>query len=88
MRLTPTIVEVVVHAPAAARRFQPGQFYRLQNFEALAPRTHGTRLAMEGLALTGAWVDRERGLVSIDRARNGRLVRSVRIAVAPASRSC
>ena len=28
-------------------------------------RTHGTRLAMEGLALTGAWVDRERGLVSV-----------------------
>ncbi len=65
MRLTPTIVEVVVHAPAAARRFRPGQFYRLQNFESLAPRTQGTRLAMEGLALTGAWVDRERGLVSV-----------------------
>jgi NAD(P)H-flavin reductase len=64
-RLTPTIVEVVVHAPAAARRFRPGQFYRLQNFESLAPRPHGTRLAMEGLALTGAWVDRERGLVSV-----------------------
>jgi NAD(P)H-flavin reductase len=65
VRLTPTIVEVVVHAPAAARRFRPGQFYRLQNFESLAPRAHGTRLAMEGLALTGAWVDRERGLVSV-----------------------
>jgi NADPH-dependent glutamate synthase beta subunit-like oxidoreductase/NAD(P)H-flavin reductase len=64
-RLTPTIVEVVVHAPAAAERFRPGQFYRLQNFEALAPRTQGTRLAMEGLALTGAWVDRARGLVSV-----------------------
>ena len=64
-RLTPTIVEVIVHAPAAARRFRPGQFYRLQNFESLAPRTHATRLAMEGLALTGAWVDRERGLVSV-----------------------
>ncbi len=63
-RLTPTIVEVVVRAPAAARRFLPGQFYRLQNFETLAPRREGTRLAMEGLALTGAWVDRERGLVS------------------------
>ena len=63
-RLTPTIVEVVVRAPAAARAFRPGQFYRLQNFEVLAPREHGTRLAMEGLALTGAWVDRERGLVS------------------------
>ena len=65
VRLTPTIVEVIVHAPAAARKFRPGQFYRLQNFEALALRTQGTRLAMEGLALTGAWVDRERGLVSV-----------------------
>ena len=64
VRLTPTIVEVVVRAPAAARRFRPGQFYRLQNFESLADRVDGTRLAMEGLALTGAWVDREQGLVS------------------------
>jgi NADPH-dependent glutamate synthase beta subunit-like oxidoreductase/NAD(P)H-flavin reductase len=63
-RLTPTIVEVVVKAPLAARHFQPGQFYRLQNFETLAPCVEGTRLAMEGLALTGAWVDRERGLLS------------------------
>jgi NADPH-dependent glutamate synthase beta subunit-like oxidoreductase/NAD(P)H-flavin reductase len=64
VRLTPTIVEVVVRAPAAARRFRPGQFYRLQNFETLAPKVNGTRLAMEGIALTGAWVDRENGLVS------------------------
>ncbi len=63
-RLTPTIVEVVVRAPLAARAFQPGQFYRLQNFESLAAHPEGTRLAMEGLALTGAWVDREQGLVS------------------------
>jgi NADPH-dependent glutamate synthase beta subunit-like oxidoreductase/NAD(P)H-flavin reductase len=63
-RLTPTIVEVVVRAPLAARTFHPGQFYRLQNFESLAARPGGTRLAMEGLALTGAWVDREQGLVS------------------------
>ena len=41
-RLTPTIVEVVVKAPAAARHFQPGQFYRLQNFEALAARAKST----------------------------------------------
>ncbi len=63
-RLTPKIVEVVVRAPLAARRFHPGQFYRLQNFESLATHPEGTTLAMEGLALTGAWVDRERGLVS------------------------
>ncbi len=64
VRLTPSIVEVVVRAPMAARAFQPGQFYRLQNYEMLAPRADGTRLAMEGLALTGASVDREKGLLS------------------------
>ncbi len=64
-RLTPTIIEVVVRAPAAAARFAPGQFYRLQNYEALASVRAGTKLVMEGLALTGAWVDREQGLVSL-----------------------
>jgi NADPH-dependent glutamate synthase beta subunit-like oxidoreductase/NAD(P)H-flavin reductase len=64
-RLTPLIVEVVVRAPLAARRFRPGQFYRLQNYETLAPRVNGTRLAMEGLALTGAWVDAKKGLISL-----------------------
>ncbi|MFY9315461.1 MAG: FAD-dependent oxidoreductase [Burkholderiales bacterium] len=64
-RLTPTIVEVVIRAPLAARKFRPGQFYRLQNFETLSPMVEGTRMQMEGLAMTGAWVDRERGLVSI-----------------------
>ena len=63
-RLTPTIVEVVVKAKAAARRFAPGQFYRLQNYESRAARIDGSRLGMEGLALTGAWVDRDKGLVS------------------------
>ena len=63
-RLTPTIVEVVVRAPFAAQHFEPGQFYRLQNFERTAPLVEGTRLTMEGLALTGAWVDKERGLMS------------------------
>ncbi len=63
-RLTPTITEIVVHAPAAARKFQPGQFYRLQNFEVDSPDLDGTRLALEGLALTGAWTDPARGLLS------------------------
>ncbi len=77
-RLTSNIVEIVVHAPMAARKFQPGQFYRLQNFETFAalvrvdrvgdpsgqPDIHSeARLAMEGLALTGAWVDPARGLL-------------------------
>jgi NADPH-dependent glutamate synthase beta subunit-like oxidoreductase/NAD(P)H-flavin reductase len=77
-RLTPTIVEIIVRAPIAARKFQPGQFYRLQNYETFAPvvavdRKDGNgaatdlhaqaRLAMEGLALTGAWVDCDQGLL-------------------------
>jgi NADPH-dependent glutamate synthase beta subunit-like oxidoreductase/NAD(P)H-flavin reductase len=64
-RLTPNIVEVVVEAPQAAANFQPGEFYRLQNFETLAPRAADTRLAMEGLALTGAWTDLAHGLVGL-----------------------
>jgi NADPH-dependent glutamate synthase beta subunit-like oxidoreductase/NAD(P)H-flavin reductase len=70
-RLTPTIVEVIVKATAAAAKFEPGQFYRLQNFECLAPIVGeeegglGTRLTMEGIALTGAWVDKEKGLLSL-----------------------
>jgi NAD(P)H-flavin reductase len=77
VRLTPTIVEVIVKAPAAARHFHPGQFYRLQNFESVTRRVkvrvglngHGSvrevPLLMEGIALTGAWVDKERGLLSL-----------------------
>ena len=69
VRLTPTIVEVIVKAPAAARHFYPGQFYRLQNFETVARRVdkdgRSAPLLMEGIALTGAWVDKERGLLSL-----------------------
>ncbi len=64
-RLTPTIIEVVVKAPMAAAKFQPGQFYRVQNFEAFAPTVENTVLAAEGLALTGAEVYPEQGTVSL-----------------------
>jgi NADPH-dependent glutamate synthase beta subunit-like oxidoreductase/NAD(P)H-flavin reductase len=64
-RLTPTIVEVIVQAHYCAQKFQPGQFYRLQNFETYAPVVQGRRLAMEGLALTGAWVDKRLDQLSL-----------------------
>jgi NADPH-dependent glutamate synthase beta subunit-like oxidoreductase/NAD(P)H-flavin reductase len=64
-RITPTIIEVIVRAPLAAKHFAPGQFYRVQNFEALAPVIENTVLVAEGLALTGAWVDKEQGLISL-----------------------
>jgi len=83
IRFTPNIVEVVIKAPLAARMFEPGQFYRLQNFEANALKVSGVRcqvpknkaetcnlkpetsLVMEGLAMTGAEVDKSKGLLSI-----------------------
>ncbi len=65
LRLTHQIVEVVVRAPLAARNFHPGEFYRLQNYETFAEEVDGIKLTMEGIALTGAWVDRQRGLISL-----------------------
>jgi NADPH-dependent glutamate synthase beta subunit-like oxidoreductase/NAD(P)H-flavin reductase len=64
-RLTPTIIEVIARAPMSANKFDPGQFYRVQNLESNAPQVDGTVLATEGLALTGAWVDKRRGLISL-----------------------
>jgi len=64
-RLTPTITEVVVRAPRAALNFRPGQFYRLQNYEVDSLRAGDTLLMMEGIALTGAWVDREEGTIGL-----------------------
>ncbi len=64
-RLAPTIVEVLVKAPMQARKFQPGQFYRVQNLESAAPRIQDTVLLSESLALTGAGVDKERGIISL-----------------------
>ena len=61
--LAPGVVELVVHAPAAARAFAPGQFFRLQNFETRARRAGGPALIMEGLALAGTWADAEAGLI-------------------------
>jgi len=76
-RLTPSVVELTVRAPMAARRFKAGQFFRLQNFETRSPLVDGTRLQTESLAMTGARVDPVKGTVSlivIERGASSRLV--------------
>ncbi|HYP29085.1 MAG TPA: FAD-dependent oxidoreductase [Blastocatellia bacterium] len=65
IRLADRIVEVIVRAPMAARNFRPGQFYRMQNYESGAEGVEQIRLTMEALALTGAWTDPARGLISL-----------------------
>lgn len=64
-RLTPHIIELSIHAPAAAQQFQPGQFFRLQNYENQALRMNGHPLVMEGIAVRGVWVDKGKGLISV-----------------------
>ncbi|HKK13548.1 MAG TPA: FAD-dependent oxidoreductase, partial [Gammaproteobacteria bacterium] len=64
-RLGPSVVELVVRAPLAARRFQPGQFFRLQNYETGARRLGDTPLQTEALALSGAGVDAQAGTVRL-----------------------
>jgi NADPH-dependent glutamate synthase beta subunit-like oxidoreductase/NAD(P)H-flavin reductase len=75
-RLTPSVVEVTLRAPMAARKFRPGQFFRLQNLETRAPLLDGTRLQTEALAMSGARVDPRAGtvtLIVIERGASSRL---------------
>ncbi|MHB8621843.1 MAG: FAD-dependent oxidoreductase [Sulfuricaulis sp.] len=80
-RLSPSVVEINVRAPMAARRFSAGQFFRLQNFETESPLMDNTRLQTEALAMTGARVDLNTGLVSlivIERGASSRLVATLK----------
>lgn len=63
-RLTTNLIQLEVKAPLAAQAFQPGQFYKLQNFESSAPFMRNTRLAMEALALTPVCVEAETGKIT------------------------
>jgi len=65
IRLTPSIIEIIIRAPFAVKKFNPGQFYRLQNYETNAMHMNGNVLTMEGLAMTGSLTDTEKGLLSI-----------------------
>ncbi len=64
IRHKPDVVELVVRAPLAARRFLPGQFFRLQNYETRAPVVRGTRLQTEALALYGSKANPGKGTIS------------------------
>ncbi|MDD9336735.1 MAG: FAD-dependent oxidoreductase [Wolbachia sp.] len=61
--LTNKVVEIVIKAPLAAKNFKPGQFFRLQNLETNSRKANNTKLAMEGIAVTGTEVDKEKGII-------------------------
>jgi NADPH-dependent glutamate synthase beta subunit-like oxidoreductase/NAD(P)H-flavin reductase len=64
-RHTPSVIELEIQAPIAAKNFKPGQFYRVQNFERYAPLIGDTRLQSEGVAMIGAKVAKESGSISL-----------------------
>ena len=64
-QLGPHLTRLTVHAPQAAQNWRPGQVYRLQNFDTQAERVRGIALTMEGMAITGVQVDKERGAVHL-----------------------
>ncbi len=71
IRHTKNVVELEVKAPMAVRNFQPGQFYRVQNFERTAQMVEGTLLQSEAMAMLGASVDKDAGLLSLMVLENG-----------------
>ncbi|MFB6358045.1 MAG: hypothetical protein ABEJ96_03275, partial [Thiohalorhabdaceae bacterium] len=53
----PAVVELRVTAPLAARNYRPGQFFRMQTFEAYSEVADGTRLQMPLQTVSGAGVE-------------------------------
>jgi len=69
-------------SPAAATiGIPPRKFHRVQNLETVALVIEGAPLASEGLALTGAWVDKGRGLISLISLEMGSVLPRTRTAL-------
>jgi NADPH-dependent glutamate synthase beta subunit-like oxidoreductase/NAD(P)H-flavin reductase len=70
-RYTNNVLELTVHAPLAAKHYQPGQFYRLQNYETFAPHIDHTSLQIEPIALIAANADHANGSLKFIVIENG-----------------
>lgn len=62
-RRSENVIELTIKAPLAAKHFQAGQFYRLQNYETFAPKIDRTSLQIEPLALIATEADKQHGLL-------------------------
>jgi NADPH-dependent glutamate synthase beta subunit-like oxidoreductase/NAD(P)H-flavin reductase len=64
-RCTKNVIELTIQAPLAALNFQPGQFYRLQNYATHAPLVENTSLQIEPLALMAFDVNQQTGFLKL-----------------------
>lgn len=71
VRRTENVLELTVTAPLAAKHFQAGQFFRLQNYETFAPRIDHTSLQTEPIALIAADVDKKQHTLKFIIIENG-----------------
>ena len=58
-------LRLIIKAPAAAKQYSPGQFFRVQNFETLAVKVKNTLLQTEAVALAATHADLDAGTVHI-----------------------
>jgi NADPH-dependent glutamate synthase beta subunit-like oxidoreductase/NAD(P)H-flavin reductase len=63
-RHTPSVIELKVQAPLAAYNFEPGHFYRIQNFETYAQRIKNTVLQTETTPVLASHADKKAGTLS------------------------
>jgi NAD(P)H-flavin reductase len=70
-RETDRVVELTVRAPMAARQFQPGQFYRIQNYETHAARIENTQLQTETISALGIHDEKNPDQLSFFIVENG-----------------
>ena len=65
IKLNPSTYEILVKSPFAAKNFSPGQFYRLQNYESNTLTKNKMKMLIEPIALTGAKVDKNQGIITL-----------------------
>ncbi len=71
IRRTENVIELTVKAPLAAKHFQAGQFFRLQNYETFAQRYDHTALQTEPIALIAADVNKKEHTLKFIIIENG-----------------
>jgi len=81
-RLSDYVIELTIKAPLTTKHFEPGHFYRLQNYETFSERYDHTSLQMEPLALIAADVNKSEGLLKfivIERGASSKLAATFKV---------
>ncbi len=73
--LSDNVIEITIYSPLCVQNFQPGQFFKLQNY------SNDIKQTMKPLALTGAYVNKKSNLISFiiqERGHTSKLCRTLK----------